>query len=110
MSERLYLVFSRRPADVPADEYDRWYHAHARENIEVPGFSAVRRYSAEPVRATGEADAQHLALYEYDGDIMAMRRELTARVESGGIALPEFFDRISFNSWDCAAIEPRVER
>ena len=107
-SDRLYLVFSTPPADVPADEYDRWYHAHARENIEVDGFRAARRYSATPVRGGEQGASRHLALYEYEGDIMALRRDLTERVRSGTIVLPEFFGRIAFESFDCAAIEPRV--
>lgn len=108
MSERLYLVFSEKPADVPAEEYDRWYHTHVRENIEVPGFRAARRYSATPVRRTADAAPQHLALYEYEGDIMALRQKLTQRLENNEIVLPRFFDRIRFNSWDCAALEGRV--
>jgi hypothetical protein len=108
MSERLYLVFSEKPADVSAEEYDRWYHTHVRENIEVPGFTAARRYSATPVRASGEALTQHLAIYEYEGEMAAWREKLTTRLENREIVLPEFFGRIAFNSWDCAAIEART--
>jgi hypothetical protein len=104
----LYLVFSAAPAGVAPDEYDRWYHRHVRENIEVEGFRAARRYAAQPVRSTGEGGPSHLALYEYEGDIMALRRALSERLERREIVLPEWFDRIPFASWDCAAIEPRV--
>ena len=35
MSENLYLVLSRPPDGLSADEYDHWYDLHVREN-EVP--------------------------------------------------------------------------
>ncbi|MDO8211172.1 hypothetical protein [Conexibacter sp. CPCC 206217] len=109
MSERLYLVFSEKPADVSAEEYDRWYHTHVRENIETPGFRAARRYSTTPVRRAGEdVTTQHLAIYEYEGEMAAWREKLTQRLENNEIVLPRFFDRITFNSWDCAAIEART--
>ncbi|HEY4277296.1 MAG TPA: hypothetical protein VGM91_03690 [Conexibacter sp.] len=109
MSDRLYLVFSAAPEGVAPDEYDRWYHRHVRENIEVEGFRAARRYTAQPVRGDGAAVPGHLALYEYEGDIAVLRRRLAERLERGEIVLPEWFDRIPFASWDCAAIEPRVQ-
>jgi hypothetical protein len=113
MSDHLYLVLSKPPDSVSDDEYQRWYHDHVRENIEVPVFSAARRYrvGASPSRPVGPGGVaySHLAVYEYDGDIEAMQRGLKARIDSGDVVLPPWFDQIDFQAWDCAAAEDRVE-
>jgi hypothetical protein len=121
VASNLYLVFSKPPADVSPGEFDAWYEHHCRENILTPGFVAAQRYRATPVIAgtrvapgrfsgrPGGADPEHLALYEYNGDIDTVRADLLARVESGDVVLPAWFDRISFTTWNCEPIDDRVE-
>jgi len=121
----LYLVFSGPPEGVSAEEYDRWYHHHVRENIVVPGFIAGQRFAISQTMsgsrvAPGTFDSDvgdpregetftHLAVYEYDGrTVDELRRDLFARIESGETVLPAWFDRVHFMTWDCRAIEDRV--
>lgn len=110
MNDHLYLVLSQRPDSVSEADYDAWYAQHVRENLEAPGFHAARRYRIDSVRGSAGAGYHHLAAYAYDGDIHAMRRELAARSQSGAIVLPPWFDDITFQSWDCTALEDRIER
>jgi hypothetical protein len=117
----LYLVFSQPPDDLSAEEYDRWYRHHARENLESPGMVASQRYRVTPIIAgtrtapgqfSGSLDqfgSKHLALYEYNGDIASLRRHLLARVESGNVLLPEWYDRVSFLTWNCEPVGERFE-
>lgn len=48
--------------------------------------------------------SKHLTLYEYNGDIASLREHLLARVESGNVASPEWYDRVSFVTWNCEPI------
>jgi hypothetical protein len=99
----LYLVFSKRPEAISAAEYDRWYEAHAQENIESPGFLNARRFGLTP--STGNPGPfEHLAVYEYEGSQERWRTDLDARIASGDIDLPEWFPQIQFGSWDCAPV------
>ncbi len=111
MTDHLYIVLSKPPETVSDSEYQCWYAKHARENIEVPSFRAVRRYRIEPSgrRFDGEAHFSHLALYEYNGDLQGMRQGLQARIDSGAVVLPPWFDQVLFQSWDATAVDERVE-
>ena len=104
----LYLVLSSPPEGVPAEEYDRWYHHHIRENLEAPGFVAGQRFRLSP-SVGSEHPHTHLALYEFEGDISRWRENLDSRIASGGIVLPEYFPRITFGSFEATPIDERVE-
>lgn len=110
MSEGLYLVFSKPPAEVSAGEYDRWYAEHLRENLEVPGFRAGRRYELEHTVSDAEpgSELSHLAVYECDAGIGELRSALDRRRENGEIVLPGWFGEIGFSSWYCRPLEGRV--
>ena len=107
MPPNLYLVLSKRPDGVSAEEYDRWYHAHARENIETPGFLSTRRYALAPGRSDAP-DFEHLALYEYEGDYDPIGRGLRERIGRGEIVLPDWFGEIRFGSWKAVPVDDRV--
>ncbi len=107
MPENLYLVFSKPPETVSAADYDRWYAEHVRENIRSPGFLSARRYALEPSQAERVAFS-HLALYEYEGETSRWRADLTRRIETGEIVLPDWFGGIQFSSWSCRPIEGPV--
>jgi len=109
VSENLYLVFSKPPDSVSPEEYDRWYDHHVRENIVSPGFLSARRFRLEPTRADEPVRYVHLALYEYEGEMSVWRTDLTRRIESGDVVLPEWFGGITFSSWDCHPIGGRIE-
>ena len=126
MPKQLYLVFSKRPAGVSEEEYDRWYHHHVRENVEVPGFVAGERFAATlvmsgsrtapgrftsdsgPGRVEPSLDFGHVAMYEFEGDIDELRQTLFERIESGGTVLPGWFDEIQFMTWTFVAVDERV--
>ena len=109
MAHNLYLVFSQKPAEVSAEEYDRWYAHHAQENIESPGFLSAQRYMIREIaRSEPTGVEQHLSLYEYKGDMSGWRTDLTRRVQSGEINLPPWFERIQFTSWDCQPVGGRL--
>lgn len=111
MSEGLYLVFSEPPASVAPADYDRWYADHLRENIEVPGFRAGRRFAVEHTVAGADPGARfdHLAVYETEAGIAELRTALDRRREEGEIVLPDWFGEIGFSSWYCRPLEERVE-
>jgi hypothetical protein len=109
MADHLYLVLSSPPEGVSAEEYDRWYHDHVRENIAQPGFHGARRYEVQPTRGDGMPQHTHLAVYDYDGDLQGMGERLDRRIEAGEIVLPPWFGGIRFQSMSASALEPHVE-
>jgi hypothetical protein len=105
VTDNLYLVFSQRPDDVSDEDYHRWYTAHAQENIESPRFLSSQRYRIhEVVGGEPVGEEQHLAVYQYAGEMAEWRRDLSARIDAGDVVLPEFFKRIQFRSWDCQPV------
>jgi hypothetical protein len=100
VSNNLYLVFSRRPEAISAADYDRWYEAHAQENIESPGFVNARRFDIH--QSNGPAQPfEHLAVYEFAGEMERWRSDLNRRIETGDVSLPAWFPQIQFGSWEC---------
>jgi hypothetical protein len=108
MADNLYLVLSKPPEGLPAEEYDRWYNLHVRENIVSPGFLSAKRFALEPA-ADEPVRYSHLALYEYEGDMSVWRTDLTRRIEAGDVVLPEWFPQIRFSSWSCSPLSGRIE-
>lgn len=109
MSDNLYLVLSKPPEGLAAGEYDRWYDLHVRENIVSPGFVSAQRYALDPVRDDEPVNHSHLALYEYAGDMSIWRTDLTRRIETGDVVLPDWFKGITFSSWSCRPLSDRIE-
>ena len=123
MAGNLQIVFSYVPDGVTDEEFCEWYDAHLPEILSIPGFVSARRYRLEPVvtDATEPVSYRYLALYEVDGDpdklleAMAQRRLGTVdsyaerkEIDSSGPALPEWWDRVRFASWNCIALGERV--
>jgi hypothetical protein len=93
--EEIDLVFSRPPSDFDTTEYDRWYDAHLAEILATPGFVAARRYRLEARNGRGTpADFPYLSLYEVEGELRQLQDDLTD--EQVNMALPEWFDQITF--------------
>ena len=102
MTNNVYLVFSEKPDHISVDDYHRWYAAHAQENIESPRFVSSQRYTIQEIANSEPVGAeQHLALYEYEGDMAEWRTDLTRRIQTGDVVLPEWFKQIKFKSWTC---------
>lgn len=125
MAKQLYLVFSKPPAGVDEEEYDRWYHYHVRENVEVPGVIVGERFAANlvmsgsrvaPGRFTSDSepageqmlDFTHVAVYEHEGDLADLRRALFKRIDAGETVLPDWFDEIRFMTWSFVSIDEPV--
>ncbi|HEV7642107.1 MAG TPA: hypothetical protein VGO39_14670 [Gaiellaceae bacterium] len=108
MATNLYLVFSKRPETIPADEYDRWYEEHAQENIESPGFVNARRFSLNQVNGPAQP-FEHLAVYEFAGEMERWRSDLTRRIETRDVVLPAWFPQIQFGSWECSPVSPLLQ-
>ena len=127
MPKNLYLVFGAPPEGVSSEEFERWYHHHVRENIVVPGFLGGQRFAVDQTMSgsrvasgtfesdTGTAGGEprpfkHMAMYEYEGrTIDQLRTDLFARIDSGETVLPPWFDRVKWMTWNCHAIEDRVQ-
>ncbi len=108
--DHLYIVFSKPPPAVSGDEYVTWYRTHMAENLTADGFLAGWRFKLEPVvvDAAGPVEHTHLALYEVEGELPALRAALSAAADSGAVHFPEWFGEIPFVSFDANAVGPRV--
>ena len=105
MANNVYLVFSEKPDHISVEDYRRWYEDHAQENIESPGFVNAQRYTLQEI-ANSEpvGPEQHLALYQYEGDMSTWRTDLTRRIQTGDVVLPDWFKQIKFKSWSCTPL------
>jgi hypothetical protein len=110
MADHLYLVFSNPPPVVGEEDYVAWYHDHLAENLTAQGFLNGWRFRVEPVvmDRAGPSESTHLALYEVEGDLAALRAGLAAARESGVVHFPQWFDQIQFVSFDATALGARV--
>jgi len=102
MTNNAYLVFAQKPDHVSRDEFYRWYADHAQENIESAGFVSAQRYSIrEVIKGEAVGDEQHLAIYNYAGDMATWRNDLNRRIANRDIILRDWHDQIGFKSWTC---------
>jgi hypothetical protein len=113
MPENLHLVFSKPPAHIPDEEYNRWYDSHLREILAVPGLAAARRYRLQTVKGEWTPSAhRYLSAYEIEGQPEEVMAELDKEVASGRMRLPEWFPQITFASFNCYShgnpVEPRL--
>jgi hypothetical protein len=110
LTDHHYLVFSAPPAGIGDAEYVDWYREHAAENTRVPGFLTSWRFRLEPevVDAAAPATATHLAIYEVDRDLAALRANLDVAREASQVHFPSWFGQIPFVSLDAIALGDRV--
>ena len=92
----LYLVFSKRPEAISAEDYDRWYEAHAQENIESPEFLSARRFNVSSQRERGPVPASRAVRVR--GRRRSAGDALNERIESRDVKLPEWFPQIQFGA------------
>lgn len=119
MDGNLQLVFSHLPDSVTDEEFNEWYDAHLPEILSIPGFVSARRYRLEPVVRDGTEPTtyRYLALYEIEGDTDTLMAEMEklrlGTVDSyaerkglgdDGPALPEWWSRARFASWNAIAL------
>jgi hypothetical protein len=114
----LQFVFSDAgDADHPVSDesFDGWYERHLDEILSIPGFSSAQRYRLEEV--TGPADGtipgRRLCIYTTTKPPDELRAEMERMdllsadsysrlkdTDSTGPALPEWWDRVRFASWN----------
>jgi hypothetical protein len=106
VATNVHFVFSNPPAEVPFDDFSRWYEGHVADILAGPGFLDARRYRLEgAVSDRPPTIYSHLSLYHVDGDGTEAMAELERRVKSGDVPLPDWFGDIRFASFDGRALE-----
>jgi hypothetical protein len=61
MQDKCFLIVRSEPTeDRMLEEYHRWYEAHIRDLLQVPGVSAAKRFESL------EGDMRYMAMYEMD--------------------------------------------
>ncbi len=43
-------------------------------------------------------------MYEFEGEMERWRSDLTRRIETRDVVLPEWFPQIQFGSWECSPV------
>lgn len=102
----LDAVFSRRPDEIGAEQYDAWYHDHVIENLAARGFVGAERYAVRCSKGPDgiQGSERHLALYRYTGPSSVWREDLKQRIAGGTVQLPPWFSGIEFTSWECTPV------
>jgi len=123
MGQNLQIVFSHLPEAVSDEEFCEWYDAHLPEILSIPGFVSAQRFRLEPVviDSVEPKTYRYLALYEIEGDTETLLAEMEKRqlgtvdsyagrkqIDASGPALPEWWSRARFASWNCVALGERV--
>ena len=110
LADHLYLVFSAPPEGLGNDEFVAWYREHADENTQVEGFLTNWRFRLEPevIDPSSATVATHLAVYEVDRDLAALRANLDAARVTDEAGWPPWFDPTPWTSLDAIAIGDRV--
>lgn len=123
MAGNLQIVFSYVPDGVTDEEFSEWYDAHLPEILSIPGFASAQRFRLEPVvtDAAEPVSYRYLAMYEIEGDPDKLLEEMAKlklgnidsyaerkQVDPSGPALPDWWDRVRFASWNCIALGERV--
>ena len=95
MADHEYIVLSKPPEGVGAQEYNDWYDGHMREILEVPGFVSAQRSALTLRGSRGEAfEYEYLVRYGIEGELDAALAALRAAVDGGRLYFPEWFARI----------------
>jgi hypothetical protein len=97
VADHVFLVLSEPPPGLPPEEYERWYEAHVREVLDVPGFVGAERYALRFVRSSsGEpVPFSYLTRYEIAGDFDAAMAALRAAVDGGRMSFPDWYPGVS---------------
>ena len=99
------LVFSN-PVEGREDEYNDWYdEVHIDEVLEVDGFVACQRFSADD--GTEGAPARYLAVYEIDADDPVAAYD-TLQASVGDMNVTDAIDRSSIAAWIFTARGERI--
>jgi hypothetical protein len=124
--QSLQLVFSDAgDADHPVSDesFDGWYERHLDEILLIPGFTSAQRCRLEEVTrpANGTIPGRRLCIYTTTKPPDELRAEMDRMnllsadsysrlkdTDSTGPALPEWWDRVRFASWNLIPAGPAV--
>jgi hypothetical protein len=122
----LQLVFSDAgDADHPVSDqsFDGWYEQHLPEILSIPGFTSAQRYRLEEMTrpAAGTIPGRRLCIYTTTKPPAELRAEMERMdllsadsysrlkdTDVTGPALPEWWDRVRFASWNLIPVPPVV--
>lgn len=106
MPDRFLQVVFSNPAQGKEAEFNEWYDTvHIPQLLEVPGMLSAKRFAlrdSDLYRIPGGHAPEHgyMCIYELDGDINAIMKEIRARVADGRVVMSDCLDmtssRISF--------------
>ena len=105
MADHEYIVLSKPPEGVGAQEFNEFYDVHVREILEVPGFVSAQRSALTLKGSRGEAfEYEYLVRYGIDGDLGVTLAALREAVDSGRMYFPDWFPRIRTAGFEVRAI------
>lgn len=113
-SHSIHMVFSRPPSGVSETEFAEWYEDHLPEILSIPGFVAAQAFRLEEFIANPEYPVPFtfMTAYEFSGSADDAMAGIAALRQSGGMDLPEWFDRFEGEqcliSWNCLPVTRRV--
>jgi hypothetical protein len=88
------LVFTN-PKTGREDEYNEWYNTtHLNDLRAIPGVAGAARYRLRTpdVEVMGQPDFKYLAIYELDGDLDTVMKEMRARSADGRMYVSDALD------------------
>lgn len=95
MPDHEYLVLSKPPEGVSAQEFNDFYDRHMREILELAGWVSAQRSAVTLRGSRGEAlPYEYLVRYGIDGDLEEAIAELRRAVAAGEIYFPDWFKDI----------------
>ncbi|MEU0538515.1 hypothetical protein [Nocardia sp. NPDC005978] len=93
------MVFST-PRDGMDAEYNEWYeNIHISDMLDIPGVLSCTRHRR--INPTDPDDLEYLAVYDVDGDPLAVLKEIGARSADGRLRLNPSVDpqRLRMTVW-----------
>jgi hypothetical protein len=109
MPDHEYIVLSKPPEGVSAEEFNEWYDRHMVEILELPGFVSAQRSSLTLRGHRGDAfDYEYIVRYGIDGDLDATLAGLREAVAAGRLYFPDWFPSIRTSGFAVAPITETV--
>ncbi|HZL55412.1 MAG TPA: hypothetical protein VFC22_07260 [Solirubrobacteraceae bacterium] len=110
MPDHEYIVLSKPPEGVSAEEFNDWYDRHMGEILELPGFVSAQRSALTLRGHRGKAfDYEYIVRYGIDGDLDATLAGLREAVEAGRLYFPDWFPSIRTSGFAVAPITETVK-
>lgn len=98
MTARARFVVLSNPAAGRAEELRAWYdEVHLPDARRIPGVAVARRYETLAVEGLPPATHAFMAVYELDGDPVAVVAEFDRRIAEGVMAMTDALDASSMH-------------